>query len=331
MTTVTGAAKSIKMPSRYIRMSDFFKTSFDDDVNLDDNENIPPSLLGSTVDYLTRFIINQSVEKSFEISWKGYRARVVLLCGEKTPEQFIAEDVQKKICIIPLLKKIKGLDDDSIISACKCTTYDLWYRNPSVAKERSCDISSINPNEETIQNIRTMVNRGVEFFKKVGPVVCDGFKFKGTNGISGYSNEIVAGDGDFLTSDAIWDFKVLRKEPSSVDAVQLLLYWIMGQHTWSDKFKNIDKVGIFNPRLNKSYVFPISNISSESIRDIEDSVIKYKDYEVKYGDRVNHNKFGNGTVISASPLGDDDAILEIRFDESGTKKLAAKFAKITQI
>ena len=48
------------------------------------------------------------------------------------------------------------------------------------------------------------------------------------------------------------------------------------------------------------------------------------------GDRVSHKKFGEGTVISASPLG-NDTLLEISFDESGTKKLAAKFAKITKI
>ena len=48
------------------------------------------------------------------------------------------------------------------------------------------------------------------------------------------------------------------------------------------------------------------------------------------GDRVSHKKFGEGTVISAAPLG-SDTLLEISFDESGTKKLAAKFAKITKI
>ena len=48
------------------------------------------------------------------------------------------------------------------------------------------------------------------------------------------------------------------------------------------------------------------------------------------GDRVNHRKFGEGTVITASPLG-NDTLLEISFDEGGTKKLAAAYAKITKI
>ena len=48
------------------------------------------------------------------------------------------------------------------------------------------------------------------------------------------------------------------------------------------------------------------------------------------GDRVVHKKFGEGTVISTAPMG-NDTLLEISFDSSGTKKLAAAYAKITKI
>ena len=48
------------------------------------------------------------------------------------------------------------------------------------------------------------------------------------------------------------------------------------------------------------------------------------------GDRINHKKFGDGTVLNATPMG-TDTLLEISFDEGGTKKLAAAFAKITKI
>ncbi len=48
------------------------------------------------------------------------------------------------------------------------------------------------------------------------------------------------------------------------------------------------------------------------------------------GDRVSHRKFGEGTVLSAKSMG-NDTLLEISFDSTGTKKLAAAFAKITKI
>lgn len=48
------------------------------------------------------------------------------------------------------------------------------------------------------------------------------------------------------------------------------------------------------------------------------------------GDRISHRVFGEGTVLSSSPVG-NDVLLEISFDNVGTKKLMAKFAKITKI
>lgn len=48
------------------------------------------------------------------------------------------------------------------------------------------------------------------------------------------------------------------------------------------------------------------------------------------GERIHHKTFGDGTVLTATPLG-NDTLLEISFDTSGTKKLMAKFAKISKI
>lgn len=47
------------------------------------------------------------------------------------------------------------------------------------------------------------------------------------------------------------------------------------------------------------------------------------------GDSVSHNTFGTGVVLSVKPMG-NDAMLEIAFDKAGTKKLMAKFAKLTR-
>lgn len=48
------------------------------------------------------------------------------------------------------------------------------------------------------------------------------------------------------------------------------------------------------------------------------------------GERVSHNLFGEGTVISVKKIS-NDAMLEIAFDKVGTKKLMANFAKIKKI
>ncbi len=48
------------------------------------------------------------------------------------------------------------------------------------------------------------------------------------------------------------------------------------------------------------------------------------------GQRVKHKAFGCGMIISAKPMG-NDTLLEIAFDEKGTKKLMANFARLENI
>ena len=47
------------------------------------------------------------------------------------------------------------------------------------------------------------------------------------------------------------------------------------------------------------------------------------------GDRIKHKIFGEGTVLNATPMG-NDTLLEIAFDSKGTKKIMANYAKITK-
>lgn len=48
------------------------------------------------------------------------------------------------------------------------------------------------------------------------------------------------------------------------------------------------------------------------------------------GERIHHKVFGDGTVISVKPMGNDN-LLEIAFDTAGTKKIMANFAKVEKI
>ena len=52
--------------------------------------------------------------------------------------------------------------------------------------------------------------------------------------------------------------------------------------------------------------------------------------DYKVGDTVEHKTFGQGLIVSANSVG-GDMVLEIAFDEVGTKKIMAKMAKLTKI
>ena len=52
--------------------------------------------------------------------------------------------------------------------------------------------------------------------------------------------------------------------------------------------------------------------------------------EFAVGDRIRHKVFGDGTVISVRKMS-NDSMLEVAFDNAGSKKLMANFAKIEKI
>lgn len=54
------------------------------------------------------------------------------------------------------------------------------------------------------------------------------------------------------------------------------------------------------------------------------------DFRMKKGDRVHHRKFGDGMIVSVTPSGNDH-LVEILFDNVGTKNLMASIAKLKKI
>lgn len=250
MLSVTQRISEVKQPrGGYIKPKDFVVTDLLDTEPLNENENIHASLVGLTVDYLTRFLSGTPIEKAFKISILG--ASIVR-------EAEFAKD---------LLLNIQGTDDTSIECACKMVGFDVVFR-AGVAWYKP--VKLINPDKETISNIRIMVNRSLNFFKLYGPVIKDGFTFEG-----GYTSIISAGDGDFLTKNTLWDFKVSKSSPTNKHTLQLLVYYLMGVHSIHPEFKQIENLGIFNPRLNKVYLLPISSIPNEIINEVNTTIIGY--------------------------------------------------------
>lgn len=265
MASVTERIKQVKQPrGGYIKPSQFQQIVYDDGIELGE-ENLHASIVGLAVDYLTRYMTGADIKKAFQISIMGYNAR-----KEIADKNTIKEDKKKKIDIKSLLKQITGIDDASIIAACKACTYDVWYRNIFGAFGAKGP-EETTPDNTTIENIRIMVNRSIDFWQAYGPITVDGFTFEPT----GYTATVHIGDGDYLTADTLWDFKVSRLKPTSKHTLQLLMYFIMGQHSGKYEFKHIKKLGIFNPRLNTVYLLNISTVPVDVIKEVENDVICY--------------------------------------------------------
>lgn len=250
MVSVTKRISTVKQPrGGFIKPKDFVITELLDTDRLIENENIHSSLVGLAVDYLTRLLIGEPIEEVFKVS---------LLGASKVNEFKLASN---------LMQNIHGVDVDSIVNACKLVGFDVAYRS-GVQGYRP--VEDINPDEATIFNVKIMVNRGLNFFKLYGPIVKSGFTFEG-----GYTSSINTGDGDFLTANTLWDFKVSKSEPTNKHTLQVLIYYLMGLRSIHPEFQQIENLGMFNPRLNKVYLLPVNNISNEIINEVNSAVIGY--------------------------------------------------------
>lgn len=251
MASVTQRIKQIKQPrGGYINPKEFSITTLDDGVELHPDENIHSSLIGLAVDYLTRYSIGTPANEAFKISLMGASIIREVNYAEK------------------LLSGIAGLDELSIINACKLSGFDVCFRAGPMGYK---PVQEIEPDSFTIDNIRIMVNRSKKFIETYGPITKDGFTLEG-----GYTDLITTGDGDFLTETTLWDFKVSNKGPTNAHTLQLLIYYLMGTHSIHKDFQQIKDLGIFNPRLNNVYLLEINGISPSVLKEVSSEVIGYK-------------------------------------------------------
>ena len=147
--------------------------------------------------------------------------------------------------------------------------YDVAFR---AGPARFITVDTIHADEATIENIRIMVQRSLHFFEIYGPITLDGFTFD-----SAYTDTITSGDGDYLTKDTLWDFKVIKSKPNKDYTLQVLIYYLMGIRSNQPEFLSISKLGFFNPRQNIVYQTAIADIPKEVIETVEKNVIGYPD------------------------------------------------------
>lgn len=144
-----------------------------------------------------------------------------------------------------LIDDIKGLDDGSITNAVKLSGLITDPGNYQPIEE-------INPDEATIQNVRAMVERLLCFYDEYGaksPIF-----------------------------DALWDIDVSKTWPTIEQILRLLVYWRMGLHSpraW--QFQNVNRLGIYNPRLNEVHQISVDDIPEDVIDEIDQNIRRYSE------------------------------------------------------
>lgn len=241
-------------------------------------ENIQPSLVGLAVDYLTRYVLGDGgegwyrAEGAFGISIIGagmvgreeYARGLCTILNEELDKAVVRPEDPSRDFWMPVLwdeesgetyelHRVAVPSAEAIDAAVKLASFDAAFRAGSAVYNPDANTT---PDATTVQHIATMVARSLTFFLEYGPMTESGF-FAGDS------------DGDFLTLDTIWDFKVSVKPPTSVHTLQLLAMWIMG--TGNGKFEKITHLGVYNPRLDAVYRLPVASISAEVIEEVSAS------------------------------------------------------------
>lgn len=259
MSSVTQRIADIKQPKGgYLKLSQFDEIKFDDGIVPSDSENVESSVVGATVKYLTRLFTGVDAEDAFSVSMLGARIANTLSARHAVDESW------------KLIRCIHGLDEKSIVSACKLATFDVWHKS-TIAAAMAKSAEDTIPDRATVCNIETMVNRSISLFEKYGKVVDSGFDFSG----GGYTPTVKCGDGDFLTSDMLLDFRVAKTRPNMRHTLQVLMHYVMSTHSVQDIFSGVEKIGIFNPRQNILWVKSVSSIASDVIKLVESDVLCY--------------------------------------------------------
>jgi len=264
MTSVTQRVKQVTQPrGGYInpRTMEIRYLDGDSPAPVDHKtENIHASLVGMAVDYLTRLANGTEPQDAFAISLRGAELLGTALFNRAM------SDVRSLTA--------GRVDTAAIATACRLAGYDVAFRaGPRVYNPDA----QTTPDATTTQHIAVMVDRSLAFFREYGPTALDGFTFEG-----GYTNTVSTGDGDFLTANTLWDFKVSVAGPTSAHTLQLLMYYIMGKRSIHPEFSTITRLGVFNPRLNAVYLLPVSTVPAETIAEVARDVIGYTSRAVSY-------------------------------------------------
>lgn len=250
-------------------------------------ENVHASVVGLAVDYLSRLarIRVGAGEEAARAAVDVFRAS--LMGAQRITDSggypSAVEDARQAVLSLNINEYEDStvgyaIDETAALIACQLATYDVALRASVGLYNPESTLRA--PDEVTTAHILVMVHRAERFFAEHGPIVADGFIFMNevqhaADERGGYTDLVDSGDGDFLTEDTLWDFKVSASKPTKDHVLQLLMYFLMGKQSGLPEFEALTHVGIFNPRLNVVYRLAVVDVPPEIIDTIRYDVIGY--------------------------------------------------------
>lgn len=246
-----------------------------------EKENVPPDVMGSAVDYATRYLLTNDFRKSFKYAIRG--VEIIEKHYESTEKYELAKEFERNA--------VPDSDEDriSLTRALYLAGFDAVYRCGAPRKPYHGNIG-----DEDRRNLSYMANSCVDFVETLGDVVDVGYELKNDKAMTTVSAmscgidpvdipcEGIIGDIDILTTKALIDIKttkgarrcdVLKPEAK----MQMALYYLLGLRSEDDRirraFERIENLAFFNPRHGVGYVIDIADIGQKALNTIALSVL----------------------------------------------------------
>ena len=244
-----------------------------------EKENVPPDVMGSAVDYYTRYLLTNDFRKSFKYAIRGVDIFVKEL--KSKGEHDYAEEIWRDAVLVG--EKY----GKSTTRAFNLAWFDSYYRCGIIRKPYDVE-------DEDRQNLKYMASSCADFVETLGDVVDVGTELKNDKAMTTISVmscgvkleeltcEGIVGDIDILTTKALIDIKttkgaqksdVLKREAK----MQMALYYLLGLRSEDEQirqaFERIEKLAFFNPRHGVGYVIDIADIGQKAFDTIALSVL----------------------------------------------------------
>lgn len=276
MSSVSELVETIEQPAFGILPVRLFekKELKQDSYVVSNNSSIPAVHLGLIVDYCIKYILGVKLSDILHVEYAGYAEHIRVSAikffdsvSEQSLTQIYIEDERKRICLSDFISRVENAEtfDEFVTNMLYVIQYGDFIRNIGYAYNRVGEVFDTKLSKDELRDILIffMRTRGwIDTFEKATPM----YKFKPF----GYNNTVTSGEGDFCTKNTLWDLKVSNGEPTTKDTLQLLIYYIMAKHSGNRLYKYVDSVGVYNPKLDATWICNMEEVDSSIIRNVQD-------------------------------------------------------------
>lgn len=204
-------------------------------------------------------------------------------CSGRTGDPSVQQSARDALRSLNLYERSDGtlsfvIDATAALVACQLATYDVAKRQGPMFYDPASTLCL--PDEVTCAHIIAMVERAQKYFSGENTIVKDGFIFADPEAFElgdrgGHTDTVTSGDGDFLTADTLWDFKVSMSKPTKTNTLQVLMYFLMGKQSGLPEFEALTHIGLFNPRLGIVHRMAVADVPEHVIEIVRRDVIGY--------------------------------------------------------